>query len=94
MPDFQINVNTDTLRTFSEYIDSFCKTIYIDCSELTSALAKLQASMDDITVASMSDVVVRIDRILSDASPELESLSKRVTAYADFVDRLKTLASS
>lgn len=94
MADYRINVNTDTLRGFSEYINTFCKTIYMDCSELTTALQRLQMSMDDETAASMVDVVTRIDRILSNAGPELTSLSKRVDSYADFVERLKALASS
>ena len=75
-----------TVKTFKTQIGD-------DCIDLTDAMKRLQMSVDSYTVASMVDVVNRIDKILSNADPALRDLGKRVDDYADFVDRLKQIAN-
>lgn len=93
MSDMRVNVNVDTLRTFSDEVKTFKDQIGADCLDLTEALERLRTSMDVYTIASMADTVKRIERILDDAEPLLKELGARVDAYADFVDRLKQIAS-
>ena len=94
MPEMRIDVSVEKLRSFSTDVGTFKTKISVDCEDLVTAMKRLQASMDEYTVASMVDVVKRIEKILDNAEPVLSDLGKSIDQYADFVERLRTIANS
>ena len=88
-----VNVSVDELRRFADYVSAFSKYIDDDCAELQSAILSLTATMDEESVENISTTVNQITKILTEQGPVLVKLEEQTRNYADFVTRLKGIAS-
>lgn len=87
-----INVDPQKLLNFAAYVSDFSKKINTECSEISSATARLAQTMDAEDVADIQKLTRDIVGILEDADPDLRELREKVEAYANFVMRLKAIA--
>lgn len=87
-----INVDPKKLMDFAAYISDFSKKINTECSEISSATARLAQTMDDEDVASIQRLTQQVVQILENSDPTLKELQQKVEGYANFVMRLKSIA--
>lgn len=90
----KINVDPEKLMDFANYVSDFSKKINTECSEISSATARLAQTMDAEDVASILRLTQQVVQVLENSDPALKELQQKVEGYANFVMRLKSIAKS
>lgn len=82
-----INVSTEKLRRFSEYIDNFQKNVLQYCNNLAAVITDVSSRNTDLE--DVQEMMNQIKSLISNAAPNLDQLKRKVIDYAELVESIK-----
>ena len=89
-----VDVSSEELYHFAEYIENFSRLIDSDCEDLRAALSSLSSSMDSMSAMKIHLMVKQIEKTLTEEEPVLARLREKVLTYAQFIERLQEASRS
>ena len=93
MPNY-VNVNDEKMAAFSEYVKQFGKETRSDCETLKAALKRLQGASSDQELYQVNQTVEKIDNIITDTKPTIDSLAENIDKNVALIRKLKSVAKS